>query len=121
MQNPKASAFPPEFQAEQYLKLDEAALIQLLKDPASTIFQKNVACRRLALIGTKQAVPALAAMLGDEKTAHYARYALKPIPDPAVDEALRAAMPKLKGKLLAGALDTIGHRQDSKAVDAVAK
>jgi HEAT repeat protein len=121
MQNPQTSAFPPEFQAEQYLKLDEAALIQLLKDPASTGFQKNIACRRLALIGTRQAVPVLAAMLGDEKFAHYARYALKPIPDPAVDDALRAAVPKLKGKLLAGVLDTIGHRQDTKAVDAVAK
>ena len=39
-------------------------------------------------------------MLADAKTAHYARYALKPIPDPSVDDALRAAVPKLKGVLL---------------------
>jgi hypothetical protein len=46
---------------------------------------------------------------------------LKPIPDPAVDEALRASLPKLKGKLLAGVIDTIGHRQDTKAVDPLVK
>jgi len=118
---PAAPVYPPEFQADAYLKMDEAQLIDILKKTHSTVFQKNVACRRLSLIGTKQSVPVLAAMLGDEQMAHFARYALKPIPDPAVDDALRAAIPKLKGKLLCGVIDTIGHRQDVKAVDAVAK
>ena len=120
-QRPAPPSYPPEFQADAYLNMDEAQLIDILKKPESTLFQKNVACRRLALIGTKQSVPVLAAMLSDEQMAHFARYALKPIPDPSVDDALRAAMPKLKGKLLCGVLDTIGHRADTKAVDAVAK
>ena len=113
--------YPPEFQADRYLKMDEGELLAILKTPDSTVFQKNVACRRLAVIGTRQAVPVLAAMLTDERLAHYARYALKPIPDPAVDDALRAAMPRLKGNLLAGVLDTIGHRGDTKAAEPVAK
>jgi len=117
----RAPEYPPEFQADRYLKMDEGELLAILKSPDSTVFQKNVACRRLAVIGTRQAVPVLAAMLTDEKLAHYARYALRPIPDPAVDDALRAAIPKLKGKLLAGVLDTIGHRGDTKAVEPVAK
>ncbi len=113
--------FPPEFQAEPYLKMDEPALLKILKDPNATVFQKNVACRRLAVIGTKQSVPVLAAMLSDEKLAHYARYGIKPVPDPSVDDALRAALPKLKGKLLVGVINTIGNRRDAKAVDPLAR
>jgi HEAT repeat protein len=112
---------PPEYQSEPYLKIDEAQLIGILKDPKSTVFQVNIACRRLALIGTRQAVPPLAALLSNPELAHYARYALKPIPDPSVDDALRAALPKLKGKLLVGVINTIGDRRDTKAVDALAR
>jgi HEAT repeat protein len=38
-----------------------------------------------------------------------------------VDDALRAALPKLKGKLLVGVIDTIGGRADAAAVDPLAK
>src|SRR3982751_6422565 len=82
-------------QAEPFLNLDEAALVKILQDPAAAIFDKNIACRRLAIIGTKAAVPALAALLSDPKLAHYARFGLGPITDPAVDEALCAALPTL--------------------------
>jgi HEAT repeat protein len=118
---PPAPKPPPEFQSEKLLKLDEPALIAILKDPAASVFQKNIACRRLALIGTKASVPALAALLTDEKLAHYARFGLKPIPDASVDEALRAAIPKLKGGLLVGVINTIGNRQDALAVPVLTK
>jgi HEAT repeat protein len=114
-------AVPPEFQSEPYLTMDEPQLIAILKDPKSTVFQVNIACRRLAVTGTKQSVAPLAALLGNEKLAHYARYALKPIPDPAADDALRAALPKLKGRLLVGVINTIGDRRDPKAVDALSR
>jgi HEAT repeat protein len=120
MQSPQI-AIPPEFQADPILKLEEPALIQILKDPASTVFQKNVACRRLAWVGTKDSVPVLAAMLTDAQLAHYARFALKPIPDPSVDAALLAAIPKVKGKLLIGVINTIGQRQDGQAVEPLNK
>ena len=83
--------------------------------------EKVDACRHLALIGTGDAVPALAALLGDEKLSHMARYALEPIPDPAVDGALRDALGKVKGRLLVGVIGSIGVRRDAKAVPALAK
>jgi hypothetical protein len=46
---------------------------------------------------------------------------LEPNPDPSVDIALRAALPKLKGRLLVGLITTIGVRKDARALDAVAK
>lgn len=98
----------------------EAKLIAVLKSDAPQK-EKAEACRQLGVIGTKEAVPALAALLGDEKLSHMARYGLEPIPDPAVDETLREALGKLKGRLLVGVIGSLGVRRDAKAVDALAK
>jgi HEAT repeat protein len=51
----------------------------------------------------------------------YARYGLEPIADSTVDDALRAALPKLKGKLLIGVVNSIGKRRDAKAAPALVK
>ncbi len=95
-------------------------LIAVLKSDAPHK-EKADACRLLALVGTKDAVPPLAALLGDEKLSHMARYGLEPIPDPAVDEALRDALGKLKGRPLVGVIGSIGVRHDAKAVGALSK
>jgi HEAT repeat protein len=50
-----------------------------------------------------------------------ARYALEPIPDPAVDDALRAAPGTLKGRLLVGAINSIAVRRDTQAVEPLSK
>lgn len=107
--------------ADELLHLNEAALIRILEDAGAPVFQKNVACRRLAVIGTKAAVPALAAMLADARLAHYARFALGPNPDRAVDDALRAQLNKLKGRLLVGVIDTIAQRRDTGALEPLGK
>ena len=120
-QRPTAPAIPPEFQAAKIMTLDSPQLVQILKDPAATVFQKDKACMRLAMVGTKDAVPALAALLGDPQFSHYARFGLVPIPDPSVDDALRGALKTLKGKLLVGVIDSIGQRRDAKAVEPLAK
>ena len=65
-------------------------------------------------------MPALAALLGDEKLSHMARYALEPIRDPSVDEALREALGKVQGRPLQGVIGSLGVRHDVKAVDAIA-
>ena len=103
--------------AEQALPAagDEAQLIAKLQSDAP-IFDKAKACQTLAVIGTKDCVPVLAGLLGDEKMGHYARFALEPIPDPAVDAALREALGKLEGGLLVGAINSIGVRRDAEAV-----
>jgi len=98
----------------------EAELIAVLKSDAGQ-FEKHEACRVLAHVATKKAVPTLAAMLGDEKMSHMARYALETIPDPSVDVALRDAMGKLTGRPLLGVIGSLGVRRDAKAVGALAK
>ena len=106
--------------AQPPVKEQEPALIAVLKSEASQK-EKADACRLLAQIGTKDAVPALAALLADEKLSHMARYALEPIPSPAVDEAFRAALGKLTGAPLVGVIGSIGVRHDSKAITPLAK
>ncbi|NQT38540.1 MAG: hypothetical protein HQ581_13675, partial [Planctomycetes bacterium] len=97
-----------------------AKLIVVLQSDAAP-FDKAKACQRLALIGTKEAVPALAALLADERLSSYARFGLEPIPDPSVDDALRDALGRLHGRLLAGVINSIGVRRDVKAVGALTK
>jgi HEAT repeat protein len=98
----------------------EGPLIQTLQAADAQPGSKATACKQLAICGTKAAVPALASLLCDEQLASWARIALEAIPDPAADEALRAALGKLKGKLLVGAINSIGRRRDAKASDDLA-
>jgi HEAT repeat protein len=83
--------------------------------------EKAEACRLLAHAGTPDAVPVLAGLLADETLSHMARYGLEPIPDPSVDEALRDALGKLKGRLLVGVVHSLGVRRDAKAIEPLAK
>ena len=91
----------------------------MVKDPNSTVFQKAIACKKLAFVGGKEAVQPMAALLDHPQLACYARFGLEPNPDPSVDEALRAALPKLKGRLQVGVITSIGVRKDAKALDAL--
>jgi HEAT repeat protein len=116
-----APSVPPEFDANPIWQLDQAKLIAILKDPAAPLFRKAIACKRLAQIGTKESVPPLAALLGEKRLGHYARFGLEPNPDPAAGDALRAALPKLKGRLLMGVITSIGVRKDTRAIDALGK
>lgn len=112
---------PAPDKAEEIMTLEPPKLIQILKDPEAPVFAKAKACQRLAVVGAKEAVPALAALLADQQLGHYARFGLEPIPDPSVDDVLRDALPKLKGRLLVGVINSVGHRQDAKAVGSLAK
>ena len=91
-------------------------LIAVLQSDAPAA-DKAITCKRLAVYGTGDAVPALAPLLSDEQLASWARIALEAIPDPAADAALREAMGKLQGRLLIGVINSIGFRRDAKAVD----
>ncbi len=97
----------------------QSKLIAVLQSDAPAA-DKAIACKRLAVIGTKDAVPALAALLPDKELASWARIALEAIPGPEADDALRASLGKLQGRLLVGAINSIGVRRDAKAVDALA-
>ncbi len=94
-------------------------LVAVIKSDAGLKDKMN-ACRQLGVIGDKQAVQPLAALLSDEKLSHMARYALEPIPGPEVDGVFRAALKKLIGKPLVGVIGSVGVRRDSKAVPQLA-
>lgn len=100
--------------ASEPISAKEKELIDVVNggEPAD----KALACKQLALHGTKACIPALEPLLGDERLASWARIALEAIPDPAADEALRRAAGTLKGNLLIGAINSIGVRRDAKAV-----
>ena len=115
-----AAALLAAASAASVAQQQEAELIAVLKSDAGQ-FEKHEACRILSHVATKKAVPTLAAMLGDEKMSHMARYALETIPDPSVDVALRDAMGKLKGRPLLGVIGSLGVRRDAQAVDAIAR
>ena len=107
--------------AKEIMARKPAELVEILKNPKASTFEKAKACQRLAVVGTKDAVPALAALLPDENLNCYARCGLEGIADPAADEALRDAAAKLHGRQLVGVIDSIGQRKDVKAVELLAK
>lgn len=94
---------------------EEAKLIAVLKSDADW-FAKDAACRRLRVIGTAQSVPALAALLTDEKLSHIARYALEPMPFSESGKALRDALGQAQGSPKAGVAISLGARRDKEAV-----
>jgi len=78
---------------------------------------KAITCKRLAIYGSEQSVPALAPLLADKELASWARIALEAIPGPVAGAALRDAVGKLEGRLLIGVINSIGVRRDVHAVD----
>ena len=81
--------------------------------------EKAITCKKLLVCGTKDAVPALAALLTDKDLASWSRIALEAIPDPAAAAALRDALGKVEGRLLVGVINSIGARRDAQAVPAL--
>ena len=64
-----------------------AARLTALLKTAAPRGAKDFACRQLAILGTAEAVPALAELFVDEHLSCIARSALERIPGPAADEA----------------------------------
>jgi HEAT repeat protein len=90
---------------------NEQEFITILQSSAG-IPEKCAACQQLRIIGTAQSVPALAALLAEDRTAHAARYALEAIPAPEAVAALRAALGRTSGLLKVGVIDSLGRRRD---------
>ncbi|NMD34444.1 MAG: hypothetical protein GYA73_01050, partial [Planctomycetes bacterium] len=98
---------------------NEGRLIAILRSDAPRA-EKAITCKRLVLYGTKEAVPALAALLPDAELTSWARIALEAIPGPEADAALREAAGKVAGLPLVGIVNSIGVRRDAAAVDTLA-
>jgi HEAT repeat protein len=95
-------------------------LITLLKSDGPKA-EKALACKKLAIFGGKDAVPALAPLLTDPELTSWARIALESIPGPEADAALRNAMDNVQGRVLVGVINSIGVRRDPKAVSGLIK
>ena len=98
----------------------EDQLIATLQSGAS-LREKMEACRELSVIGSRQAVAPLAALLPDAELSHMARYGLEPMPYPEVDQAFREALSNLTGRQLVGVIGSIGVRKDTQAVKLLAQ
>jgi len=105
--------------AQQISAEKERALIAILKSDAPAA-EKAIACKRLSVDGSSEAVPELARLLGNEQLASWARTALEVIPGAASDEALRKATDSLQGRLLVGTINSIGVRRDAGAAQLLA-
>ncbi len=99
----------------------EKKLLAALANPQATFAAKQFVCRMLREIGSDACIAPVAALLTDEKLSHMARFALQGNPSPKVDGVLRDALPKVKGALKIGVMDSIGRRADAKTVPALAK
>ena len=99
--------------------VETAALAVLASDAG--LREKARACQELGDFGGPASVPALAALLGKEHLADYARSGLEGIKDPSAGEALRAALPTLEGRYLTGVVNSLGVRRDTAAVPALQK
>lgn len=96
----------------------ESDLIAVLQSDAPKS-EKAITCKKLAIYGSEQSVPALAPLLADKELSSWARIALEAIPGPAADAALRKAVDNLEGRLLIGVINSISVRRDALAVDAL--
>lgn len=90
----------------------ETRLVAALKTDAPRA-AKDVTCRHLSLIGSADAVPALAELLTNSELSQMSRYALERIPGPAASAALREALPKTEGVLKVGVINSLGVRRDA--------
>jgi HEAT repeat protein len=96
-------------------------LIAVLQRPDASQHDKARACQQLGEFGTREAVPALAALLSDQALSAYARSGLEGIPDPSAAQALRSALTTLEGNLLAGVVNSLGVLRDANSVGALSK
>jgi HEAT repeat protein len=93
----------------------EQRLISALEKRPSPVASEYT-CGKLALIGTKAAVPVLTALLADPERGEPARNALELMPCPEAVHALRASLSLLTGSARMGVVQSLGIRRDSLSV-----
>jgi HEAT repeat protein len=96
----------------------EAKLLAFLKSPASPA-ARTIASRHLRLIAGDTAVPALQAMLVDDKSADLALYALQGIAGAAAERALLQGLGVTTGATKVAIVAALGERRSAAAVPAI--
>jgi HEAT repeat protein/type 1 glutamine amidotransferase len=95
-------------------------LAAVLANPQATDAAKLFACQQLRWVGTGVQVLLVAMMLDDPKTADMARRTLECIPGDASVAAIRSSLPRMKGDLLVGVINSLGNRRDAASTAALA-
>jgi hypothetical protein len=109
------NAVPATHGNEAARKELESKLAAVLPTGASRA-AKDYVGRKLAIVGSAESVPALAALLNDKDLSHMARYALERIPAAEAAKALRDALSKTSGAEKAGVIGSLGVRRDAASV-----
>lgn len=99
---------------------EEERLIAILQSD-SPPREKDAACAQLKRIGTKQSVPALAALLTDDQLSHSARYALESMQAAEAGAALLTALPKTSGSNEVGIINSLAARKETPAIAQLGK
>lgn len=97
----------------------EAKLLAFLQSPASPV-ARMAACRYLRLIAGDTAVPALQAMLTDDKFADLALYGLQGISGGAAEKALLQALGVTTGATRVAVVAALGERRSVAAIPVIA-
>ncbi|MEL7499378.1 MAG: HEAT repeat domain-containing protein [Planctomycetota bacterium] len=88
----------------------EQALVTSLLSAKSNP-SKSFLCEQLRVVGTAQAIPALAEQLTNPDVAFLARRALSRVNSPLVDQALYQSIERTEGKLKVGIINSLGDRR----------
>ena len=100
--------------------MSEAEALAVLSSNAG-VQEKGRACQELGHYASAKSVSALAALLSHEQLGDYARSGLENIKDASAGKALRDALPRLQGRQLAGAINSLGVRREAAAVSDLQK
>lgn len=111
---------PTVSRAAEGRSAEEKELLAVLRSDAAEA-DKALACKKLAVHGSGDAVPDLAKLLANDRLASWARIPLEAIPDRACDAALREAVGSLSGRLLVGVINSLGVRRDGEATNLLVK
>jgi len=96
----------------------ETKLLQFMKSVA-TVPAKTEASRHLRAIAGDTAIPALQAMLADDRLSDLALYVLKQIPGPAAGKAMTQAVASSTGSTKIAVIGALGDRRERDAVPAL--
>lgn len=94
----------------------EARMSAVLGSTVS-VAAKDAVCRMLRSIGSSASVPALTALMADEKLFHMACYALERLPAEEAGQAMRSALPRAAGKQKICLIGALGVRAEADSVE----
>ncbi|WP_146390516.1 HEAT repeat domain-containing protein [Allorhodopirellula solitaria] len=95
----------------------ETEMIATLTSADAPPADKAITCKQLAVFGSADCIPSVAALLSDPELNSWARITLEAIEDPAAEAALIEAATTLEGLPLVGVINSLGVKRAEAAVD----